>query len=353
MSANSQNNDEITLKELILLVKSFWDEWIRKWLIILCCIIPILAYFIYQQSTTPKKYEASLKFIVEGNSGGSYGALTGILGSMGLGRGGSGKTNPYKILEVSKSELLTNEVLFSQSTCSNDLIINKILDEYNLVEKWSENNKDFTDFSFKNEDVEKFDRLERMALKKIKGLLLGSSGISPMFMSDLNIENGTFKLNTSTLSECLSLDIVEIFFIRLKFFFENKVNQELKQSKDLIKEKRDSLHALITYKSQELANFEDRNRGTISSSSLITKRRISLEIQGLTSAFTEATKNYEISDLNYRDSKPLFIAIDTPYSPIYPIGRGLGKSILLGLILGGILGVIVVSLMKVYNDAID
>ncbi|HMP29386.1 MAG TPA: hypothetical protein PKD85_07285, partial [Saprospiraceae bacterium] len=63
MEQNTQiQDDEITLKELILKIKEFVIELFRKWYIIVLCTLPTAAYFYYQHTKHEVTYTAEKKF---------------------------------------------------------------------------------------------------------------------------------------------------------------------------------------------------------------------------------------------------------------------------------------------------
>ena len=80
--------------------------------------------------------------------------------------------------------------------------------------------------------------------------------------------------------------------------------------------KADSIKTLNESKIRQLAKFEDRNRGVVSNQVLVTSRILAQESSALSFAYAEIIKNKEMTDVNLKDMQPLFMAIDTPFSPI-------------------------------------
>lgn len=355
MNDTRQHNDEITLRELILLLIKYINECLKSWTIILAITLPFIFYFLYQYKTTPKQYEAKVTFMVEGTGTNNYGALSGLLVNIGVGQGGGGANNPYKILQVLKSQAIVNNVLFSKSSCSDDLVINEIIEIYNLNEKWAEKDEMLRHFRFEKIVVDSFTRTENLILKKVTGLLFGSSsaGLPALYKPVMNIETGTFNISSSTTKECLTIDLAKIPYTEISSFFENRVYDDLKQSRQLFKSKRDSLNNLIESKTIEIAQFQDRNKASVYGYTNAIIKQMSVELQGLASAYGEVAKNYEIADLNFRNHQPLFLIIDSPTTPIYPVGRGLVKSLLIGLILGLVVSVLLIVARLTIREALS
>ena len=109
---NMQASDEITLKELILLIKEYWGVlWGKKWYIIIAGLIGGLIFGIIEYRK-PVTYTAELTFMVNEDSGGSSGGAAAILGQFGFGGGAGSEYNLDKIIQLSKSRRIAENVLF-------------------------------------------------------------------------------------------------------------------------------------------------------------------------------------------------------------------------------------------------
>ena len=345
----SDLSDEMSMKEIILLIQGYWKElWRKWWLIGLITILP-LGYFIYKTFTTPPMYDAEIRFIVEGEGGSGLGALGGLLGTFGLKKPGG--TNPYKILEVGISKRVVGEILFKKSR-NNKFLANNILDIYELPERWSEKKPEFKDFQFKHDSIPVYNETERKAFLRVYRKMVASpkNRAEALYTVSLDEEKAIFSIHGHTEDEALSIELVNNGYDHLKVFFEEKILEDQKQTRDLLKEKADSIEYLINSKSRALAIFEDRNRGTILRESEVERDKLLLEIRGLTTAFTEAIKSFEYADYSYRDSKPLFLKIDSPIEPLDADDESLIFNIILGLFVGIFLGALFVIFRKMYRD---
>ena len=344
--------DEITLKELILKIQEFWYELWRNWLLIGLITLPFLGYFLYKTFTHVPEYEAEVRFVVEGQGGsGGLAGFGSILGSRGIRR--QGNTNPYKILEVAKSKRIIGEVLFTKSISNDDYIANNIIDLYELAEKWSENNPEMEGLRFNQTDLEGFSENERKAFLSLFGKTVGSkeNRENALLKIGLDDDTGIFSINGASEDETLTLDIVNNLFEKVKYFFEEQVLEDQIKSRDILKFKADSINTLIESKLITRARFEDSSRGLISRETEITSDKLFAEIQGLTSAWAEIQKSLEIADYELQNTKPLFLVIDQPYSPIKPTQESLIMNIMLGIFLGGFIGTGFIISRKIYRDA--
>lgn len=346
---NQSNNEEITLKELILKLKEYWAEIIRSWWIIgLFCLVGVLG-FTYNHLTHIPIYQAELRFVVEGQSSGG-GSLGSLLGSFGIKKGG--KVNPYKIIEVGKSTSMLLKTLFHKLP-SNINVANTILQEYDLTQVWSKTNPEFENFRFGNIFNTSESRMERSAIKKLRARVWGSENVDPMTSLKLNDETGIYTLSSETISEELSLAVTNNLYDEIKLFFEEEVFQNQKQLADILTMKADSIKTLNESKVRQIAKFEDSNRGMVSNESMVTKKLLTQESMALNVAYAEIMKNKEMTDVNLKDMQPLFMAIDIPFSPIRSSSSSLFLAIIQGLSLGGFLAIFFITIRKIYTDAMS
>ena len=111
---NMQASDEITLKELILLIKEYWGVlWTKKWYIIAAGLIGGLIFGIIEYRK-PVTYTAALTFMINEDDGSSLGALGGLAASFGFGSAGTGEYNLEKMISLLKSRNLIQQGLFEK-----------------------------------------------------------------------------------------------------------------------------------------------------------------------------------------------------------------------------------------------
>ena len=131
-------DDEITLKDLILSAKEYSRNVFRNWWVVGLIAIPVVGIFALQTYFEKATYSASIEFMVNEDDGsGGLGGITGLLGSFGLGKGTS-KYNLEKILALAKSDKIVYPMLFDTITIdgSADLIANHLIRVYDLHEDW-------------------------------------------------------------------------------------------------------------------------------------------------------------------------------------------------------------------------
>jgi hypothetical protein len=351
----SIQDDEITLKELILKIREYWQEIFKnKWLIILFTI-PIVGGFLAYTMWKKPEYIATLRFIVEGESGASFGGLGGLLGQFGI-RSGGGKSNPFQMVEVAKSPDILKDVLFQRiPEQDNEFIANIIIRDYELDQKWKKKYPELEGFRFNHAVVDSFGPNENRAFRSVMGKVLGPKKKPKEALNSIsfNEDTGIFTINSKTESEDVSIALCEQTYETLKFFYEEKILANQKQTRDLLKTKVDSLNGLLEQKQIQLARFQDASMGLISREVGVKRDILSKDISALGLALGEAMKSFEIADYAYKDRKPVFLAIDRPLPPITPEENSKLMAIIKGLLLGFFLGTGYVLAKKIIRDAMN
>lgn len=338
--------DEISLKQVINTVKEYIREIFKYWWIVVIFISPFLARNIYKHINTPEVMSANVKFIVESNGGGGP-SIGGLLGSFGF--GGGGDENPFKITEVGKSKRTIGNILFTE--IEGDYIANRIIDKYNLNEMWAKGLPMLADFRFTHDSIPAFTRKENTAFKLIYSQTVGKYDPSNALVNiTYDDEYSIYLIFSKTVDETLSYELAVRLYDELKYFFEEKVMEDKILTAELLREKRDSLSILINQKTLQAAQFDDTSRGLVSTSALYQKNKLMLEVQGLTTAYTETWKNYEMADYDIRSSKPTYLKVDQSFLPLSGEEPQLSFALITAILLGGMLSVAFICGRKLYRD---
>jgi hypothetical protein len=341
-------DDEITLKELINKIKEFINEILNKWYVVGIVMIPVMAYFLYKHFIFVPKYNAETKFLVEGNTGG--GGIGSLLGQFGI-RSGSGKFNPFKISEVAKSKFHIRKILFEKY--EGDFIANKIIEEYLLRELWSKSKPYYQNFKFKHKNFENFDTTENRAFINLYNFIIGGKKNKNALLSfNYDEDTGIYIYSASTKNEDLSLNVINKGYDHLKYFFEEEIIASQINTTVILRQKADSIQALISKKSFQAAGMQDKSLGLILATPNTRKAILEKEIQGLTLAYAEVMKSYELADINTKDTKPMFMKLDESLSPLEAEQSSLIISMIKAVLLGFVMASLFIIGQKIYFDAI-
>lgn len=346
---DSYQQDEITLKELILKIQEYAVELRRNWFVIAGVVALAMAIQLYRYTQEVTTYNAEVRFVVEGQQG-SGGGLSSLLGSFGIKKGG--RVNPYKLLEVGRSSSILRKVL-SERNEQGVMLANALIEEYKLDEKWGKSNPKLDGFRYLSELYSRpLDTIESKVLRKLQTVVWGNknSRDRALLKFDLNEDTGIYTINCTSKNEDISLDLAESYYSYIKDFFEEDVFQNQKQLADILDFKADSLNLARDEKILELARFRESNRGRISSQQIAKEKILNQEQLAINAALVEIIKNKEMTDVNLKDMQPLFMAIDYPFVPLPSTSPSLIKSLSVGILLATFFAICLILLNKIYKE---
>ncbi len=362
-TANIIEDDEITLKQIILRFAEFLRYFVSNWKLLLILSFLFALYSGYKSYKTDNEYNAKLTFMISRNEAGSIGSIGAILGRFGF--GSKTDNNKDKIVQLNKSRKIIENAIFQKVKIndSEDYIANHIINNLDTLGKWAKtpwylkpfNRRNILkDFRFDSGNVSEFGDTSNLALKTVYGIVVGDDqGGKGMMSNGYDEDSGILYVSTSTYNPELSVELTNSIFDNLSEFYIEKTIEKQKATYEIVKTKTDSILYLLKKKEAELAAFEDRAHGIFSSKTKLTELRLKRDVQKLSLMYGESIKNLEIADFAVRNKTPYIQAIDRPILPLKAKKPSTIKSFVLGGILGMFLGVIFLFLKKIYRDAMS
>lgn len=348
----STYNDEISLRDLILKIRSFIWEVIRYWYIPAVCILLALAYQGYQYIKFEPIYPASITFSVDEDEGGSSSGLTGILGQFGLGSVRPSRYNLDKILALSKSRRVIEYSLFGKNIIDgkDDFLANHLIREYNLNHPAQADAG--SGFYFTHDSLAAFNRQENEMLLSLFNFIIGppDDPKKALITADYNEDTNIMSMDVSTTSEELSIALANRMFESLSGYYVNKAIEKQINTLSVITAKKDSVLAVLKSAEYQLAYFKDSHRGLLMRTDQVSELRLQREITALSAMYAEVLKNTEVADFSLRNKMPFIQIIDAPLSPIQPTKLSLLRKLIIGILIGGIIGSVLVLGRKVFMD---
>ena len=354
-SINNQNQqeDEITLKDLIAKIKEYGVEVIKNWKILLMFIIPITALMLYKALTTPITYTSTLTFMVNENEGGmGMGAAAGILGMLG---GGGEKNNLDKILELSKSQRILNEALLTKVEINGktDIYANHIISVYDMCNTdWEKDTALQNGFIFKHNKIDSFSRKELSAIKSIYSKILGNEKYAPLYSTSSSKQTSIMKMSLNTTSEELCVKLLKTIYDRLNIFYVSKSIEKQKYTYEVVVAKVDSIKRLLYGREYAKASYSDTHRGLVMETQQVPTQRLSRDINMLSIMYAEAIKNAEVADFSLKNKVPFVQAIDVPMFPLNPEKTGKIKALAIGIAIGMIIGILFIVIRRIIRDSL-
>lgn len=352
MSNNTAANEEISLKELLLLVQSHVKELFKYWWIFII-VGPLCAGLFYLKTTFDDiSYTSKLTFMMDSESGSSLGAVAGLLGSFGLG-GAGGDSNLDKMIRLIKSRSITKQAIFKKVKIDgkDDFFANHIMRTENIEVFVDE--EETERFFFTRSDFGKYDKLENKAMLKVFKHVVGSPDKTGAMLISKDDLSGIVTLESTFLSEDLAIEYPEAHFNVVEKYFIEKTIEKSQATFDIVKMKYDSITSLISSKEYQFAKELDTGRNLFLRKDQMTREVTKKDIMVLYEQYGELVKNKEISEYSLLTITPVIQGIDLPIYPIEPNEFSWILAILIGGFLGGLLTAGVIIARKIYRDTMD
>ena len=347
------NNDEITLKELLLKAKEWHTYLLSKWkMIVLAGIIGALlglGYSFYKKTI----YTATLTYALEdGKTSGGLGGALGLASSFGLDLGvsGGGAFAGANLMELFKSRAMVEQTLLSPVTQNKATIslAEMYIQDKKWREKWNEKPALKSIVFLPNSDRTKFTR----AQDSIFGLIY-----LDLFKNALTIEQKDKKVSIGTIA---MKDTNEYFAQQfnlaltqtvINFYIETK-SKRAKENMDILIHQTDSIRGELNAAITGVAVANDNTFGLNPALNIkrVPSARRQVDVQANSAIFSELIKQTEMAKVTLRKETPLIQVIDQPILPLPKEKFGKAKGILLGGIIAGFLVVLFLIIKRTLNE---
>jgi hypothetical protein len=348
-------NEEISIKELILRIKE-WVKYLKtKFKIILLATILggliglIIAYF------EKPIYKATLTFAMEDDkvgNGGLSGAL-GLASSIGIdlgGAGGGGAFAASNLTELMKSRLIVEKVLLSSIENNGKIItlLEYYIDKNNLRTKWKKK-KSLNNIHFlPNEDRSKFSLEKDSILKVIYKTLINKDNLS---ISQIDKKVTILSIEVNSEDEKFSKIFCENIAKETSDFYIQTRSKKARINTDVLQKQVDSvrnaLNNSIIGVAAESDNVYNLNPAFNIRGASSKKRQI--DVQANTAILTNLVVQLELSKITLRKETPLIQLIDKPAFPLEKENLGMLESIILGGFFVSLLSIIYLIFKKLLN----
>ena len=354
MQVNKEiSSNELTFSDVVILIRNTLVEIKNNWKVMCVFVTLSMLGMVYNYLTTPKKYTATLTFMVNENEGG--GGLAGaasILSSLGV--PGQMEDNLDKILALSKSVRISEGALFAKENVDGetDYLANHIIKKYNFYANEWKSSKDLNGFLFRRSVIDSFTEKERKALKSVYSKIIGNEKEEGLMSNSQSRLTSIMTIKVTTISDELSVKLANQLFRNLGDFYIEKTVQREAETYRVVKRKVDSLKNLLIGADYASAKFEDSNRGLLMETIKVPTKQLSRDVARLTIMYGEAVKNLELSDFALKNKRPYIQVIDTPFTPNPPIVKSLKKTIVIGFALGLFLGTVWIIFSRLIIDSL-
>lgn len=346
-------NDEITLKELLLKAKEWYFFLLSKWkTIVLAGIVGALFGLGYSFTKKPI-YTATLTYALEDGkaSGGGLGSLASSFGlDLGGASGNNGAFSGANLMELFKSRAMVEQTLLAPVTQNNKTI--SLAEMYIQEKKWREKWKEkpaLKNITFlPNTDKTKFTRAQDSIFGVIYKDL--SKNALTVDQKDKKVAIGTITLKGTNeyFAQQFTLALTKTV---TNFYIETK-SKRAKENMDILVRQTDSIRGELNGAITGVAVANDNTFGL--NPALNVKRvpsaRRQVDVQANTAILTEIVKQAELAKVTLRKETPLIQVIDQPILPLLKEEVGQIEGILLGGILAGFLTILGLIIRRIFKE---
>ena len=349
------DNDEISLKELVLKIKEWYRFLLTKWkLIVLAGIIGGLIGFTYAYFQKPT-YKAVLTFALEEDKGGGASGLGGLASQFGFDIAGSGggAFAGSNLIELMKSRLLVEKTLLNPIEVNGKTI--SIAEYYIQINKmreaWDENPA-FKNIQFlPNADRASFTLQQDSILKGIFSSVTGPKNLT-IGQKDKKVSITSIEVVSS--NENFSKIFCENLAKETSEYYVEIKSKKARLNVEILQHQVDSVRGQFNTSINEVAFASDGifnlNPALKSKGTQPAKRQVDLQIN--TTMLTSLVSNLEMSKMALRKETPLIQVIDKPIFPLEKEKVGKLKSLVLGGFLAGFLTVLYLVFSSLYKKLI-
>jgi hypothetical protein len=330
-NAPNVESDEISIRDVFDFLLDLYKEVLaKKYWILASFVVFNLLFCVKYLFLDDIKYTGELKVLLNSNTSSSV--LSGIIGGLGLGFAGEDMTAMAKVQTIMQSQAILGRVLMRPTAirCKNHILANCFLDTLGGVETWKKSkNERLRNFTFfKSPSVDSCTQDEWLALQVVMGNL-GEKTV--IYKTD---DAGILHVSMESGNPQLVCEVLNgIYEETSDYYLSNKLQPGQKTFKAL-QSRRDSVSAALAGKQYALANFTDRNQGSLFATDLVPIASLQQDIEMLGFMKGEVIKNYEVAKLTVESEQPYLRVLDPPKMPLVANYPSLSKNIQSGTLLG-------------------
>lgn len=351
---NTQN-DEISLKELILKIKEWVNYLKTKWVIILSFgIIGAGIGYVYAYLQKPK-YTAILTFALEEEKsvGGGLPGAIGLANSLGIdfgGGSGGGAFSGANLMELMKSRTLVEKALLNPITINGQIksLADYFIDISRLNKGWDKK-KEFKNIQFKPlGDRTKYTSQQDSILGILYRNIIGE-GI--LFVSQKDKKISIITIEVKSADELFSKNFAENVARVVSDFYIDTKTKKAKLNYDILRKQTDSVRAELNaaISGVAVANDNTYNLNPALNIKRIPSARRQVDVQANTAIFTQLVANLEMSKVSLRKETPLIQIIDSPILPLGKTQISKIQSFILYGFFGSVITILVLTLRRVWR----
>jgi hypothetical protein len=348
------DNEQLSLKDLILKIGKWGQYLLSKWIIIL--IAGIIGGAIGLTYAYLKKpiYKAELSFALDDDksSSGGFGSALGLASQFGIDLGGSsggGAFSGDNLLSLMKSRSMVEKALLSPITLNGkqETLVEYYISFNKIRKTWQTSQKLKNIVFLPNADRSKFSLEQDSILGAFYNTIINSNLVVDKPDKKLSI----ISVKVSSESELFAKYFTEILVKTVSNFYVETKTKKSVQNVNILQRQTDSVRRELNAAITGVASSSDVNPNANPALQIlrVPSLRRQVDVQANQAILTQLVANLEISKMSLRKETPLIQIIDRPVLPLEKKRLGKLQGIIIGGFLSGFLMVIIISARKFFK----
>jgi len=351
-------DDEISIKELILNIESWVRYLFSKWLIF--AIIGLLGgalglcYALMKQPT----YTAVTTFVLEGGEGGSgLSQYAGVAAMVGIDLGGnpSGLFQGDNILSLYKSRTMLAQALMSKVyPDSNELLIERYINYTGARDGW-EGHPELNELDF-HLDPSKLTKDRLRARDSVITVFANTIKESILRVDKLDKKVSIISVETTSPDEIFSKAFNENLVSRVNDFYVQTKTRKSADNIAILQYKVDSVRLVMEkaiYSAATVSDATPNLNPTRQAQRVVPSQEAQFSAETNKAMLSQLLQNLELAKMSLMQEQPLIQVVDRPVYPLKVNRLGKVKGILLGGVLFGALTIFYLFFVKWYRDMMN
>jgi hypothetical protein len=345
-----EENDEISLKELIEKGRDWYAYLLSQWKIIVLAGIVGAALGLTYSFIKKPIYTATLSFALEDEKGGGggLGSALGLASSLGLDLGGGGGSifTGSNLMELFKSRAMVEQTLLSPVVVDGKAI--------SLAEMYIQNKgwRDQWNDTPKYKAIQFLPDIKRKYFTRVHDSILGvmyqDLSKNGLVVGQKDKKIAIITIDVSSTNELFSKYFTESLVKEVSDFYVTTKSKKARENMDILERQTDSIRGALNSAITGVAVANDNTFGLNPAMNIrrAPSARRQVDVQANTAILTELVKQTELAKVNLRKETPLIQVIDQPILPLQKEKFGKAKGIVLGGVLAGFLVVLVLIVRR-------
>ncbi|WPU95785.1 lipopolysaccharide biosynthesis protein [Mucilaginibacter sabulilitoris] len=348
------DNEQLSLKDLILKIGKWWQYLLSKWVTIL--IAGIIGGAIGLTYAYLKKpiYKAELSFALDDDksSSGGFGSALGLASQFGIdlgGGNGGGAFSGDNLLALMKSRSMTEKALLSTITLNGkqETLVEYYISFNKIRKTWQPSQKLKNIVFLPNADRSKFS----LQQDSILGAFYHAISKSHLTVDKADKKLTIISVKVSSENELFAKYFTEILVKTVSNFYVETKTKKSVQNVNILQRQTDSVRRELNAAINGVASSSDLNPNPNPALQILRApaMRRQVDVQANQAILTQLVANLEISKVSLRKETPLIQIIDRPILPLEKEALGKVQGLIIGGFLGSLLLIIFISARKFFK----